>query len=257
MSRRLILIDPSIKSPGGHHYEYAERIARAAESLGMKVLILAHKSCKKSRSGMRDRLVPTFSRTFWENYQYYYSQPSLRRKWKSIKSLLPKWCSLTQTQERWKFSPVGLALARAREMRLSEILLRPHLLHEVSTVSSSRLSLIACWCGIHAYRRVGAWASRLSVLLQRCGVWRAIQILCAIPSLFVTAVFLIPVALRRKKDPSDLFTSECMAALRGIKVSRDDVVFVPNATPAEISGLGRLIAQRAPAADAEIGRAHV
>lgn len=251
MSRRLIFIDPSIKSPGGHHYEYAERIARAAEATGMKVLLLAHKSCKQSRSGMRDVLVPAFSRTFWENYQYYYTQPSLRRKWKSIRSFLPKWCSLTQVRERWKFSPFGLALARAREMRLSEILLRPHLLHEVSTVPSSRLTLIACWVGLHAYRKVVASASRLSAFLGRCGVWRAIRILCAIPSLLLAAVFLIPVALRRAKDPSELFASECVAALRGIKLSRDDVVFVPNATPAEIAGLGRLVSQRAPAADAE------
>jgi len=244
MSGSFIIIDPSIKRPGGHHYEYAERIARAAEAEGRTALVLAHKDCTKDSGIGRAGLAPAFRRTFWENYQYYYSEVQGVRRWKGLKALLPDWCSIRRMRDRLKFTRLGLAFARAREMRLPEIIFRRHLVHEITRIPSSRMLLAFCWSVFAVLGLLQSLSFHLSSLLRRTGVWGVIKWLVAIPGMLLMGILLLPAMLRRAVDPGEVFATDCDAALRRHRFDDDDVVFVPNATPAELLGYARLFATK-------------
>ena len=251
MSGSFIIIDPSIKRPGGHHYEYAERIARAAEAEGRTALVLTHKDCTMASGAGRAGLVPAFRRTFWENYQHYYSEPQVDQRWNGLKALLPEWCSIRRRRDRWKFTRLGLAFARAREMRLREIIFRRHIVHEITWIPSSRIQLAFCWSVLAVIGLLRSLSSRFVSLLRRTGLSYVIKWLVVIPGMLLMAILLLPAMLRRAVDPGEVFAADCDAALRRHHFDDDDVVFVPNATPAELLGYARLFAAKSPIVKAQ------
>ncbi len=69
---KFILIDHSLKGIGGHHYEYASHILRAAEKAGFQVVLATHRKFR-SAGGFADRwqILPIFRYTTYSNYTIY------------------------------------------------------------------------------------------------------------------------------------------------------------------------------------------
>ncbi|WP_089729184.1 hypothetical protein [Candidatus Thiosymbion oneisti] len=84
--RKFILIDHSLKDPGGHYLEYALRVLRAAKKEGFKTILGVHKDCEDISSEHIDVVAKGFSYTFWENFQSEYTRltPGKRRFIKKI-----------------------------------------------------------------------------------------------------------------------------------------------------------------------------
>jgi hypothetical protein len=114
VERWLILIDQSIKAPGGHHYEYAQRILDAAKRQGFRTLLIAH----KDYIGQIDHDVrAVFSLTFWDNYRYYYGSGIAGKDGRFAKMASTAWNSARSgwlaLKRRAIYSRLGLATAFA------------------------------------------------------------------------------------------------------------------------------------------------
>jgi glycosyltransferase involved in cell wall biosynthesis len=64
---RSILIDPALKGLGGHHFNVAIALSRAAISVGHQMVWIAHKDADTTLVPDNVRLVPAFSSTLYQN----------------------------------------------------------------------------------------------------------------------------------------------------------------------------------------------
>lgn len=64
---RSILIDPALKGLGGHHFNVAIALSRAAASVGHQIVWIAHKEADAALVPDDVRLVPAFSSTLYQN----------------------------------------------------------------------------------------------------------------------------------------------------------------------------------------------
>jgi glycosyltransferase involved in cell wall biosynthesis len=232
--KRLTLIDQSIKRPGGHHYEYALRVLDAAQRQGLETWLLAHKDY---RGAMDHPVEPAFTWTFWDNYSYYYlGRPPLRRPgWLSSLRRRVKEARLT-LDRRFVYSRFGLAIARARHLPLREILLRTRIDDDASTVTTSRLLL--------ATARV---ALKLHSIARRLRLNRLRLLLLPLMALPALPLLLVAMVIGRK-SPAARFAAELSQALADFRNHEDTILFVPNATAAELEGLALLHRAGHPAA---------
>ena len=224
---RLTLIDQSIKHPGGHHYEYALRVLEAARRQGLETWLLAHRDY---RGAIDHPVEPAFTWTFWDNYRYYYlGRPPLRRPgWLSSLRRRVKEARLT-LDRRFVYSRVGLAVARARNLPLRDILLRTRIDDDASTVTTSRLLLAAA--------RVALKVHSLTTRRLRFNRLRPLLLsVLALPAL----PFLLVAMLTGRKSPAARFAAELSAALAEFSNHESTIFFVPNATAAELEGLALL-----------------
>src|SRR5262249_48369954 len=127
---------------------------------------------------------------------------------------------------RFVYSRVGLAVARARHLRLRDILLRSHIDDDASTVTTSRPLLAAARVALklHSLVRGRVHLGRLRPLLL------AVMALPALP-------FLLLAMLTGRKGPAARFAAELSGALTDFSDHGGTVFFVPNATAAELEGL--------------------
>lgn len=227
-TRRFILIDPSIKKPGGHHYEYAQRILDAAARQRFETVLLAH---REYRGQVTHRVLPAFTATFWDHYNYYYGRAPSPRRFGLLVGLR-SWAGATwlTCRRRFVYSRFGLALARARHVELKDILLRPWLEDDASVLRTSR-PLLALGRILLKFERVPRRAR-----LLRLG--SLVALVAASPPL---AVLLLLTLLRAgRKKPAARFAAELARALRGEADLDRAIIFVPNATAAELEGLALL-----------------
>ncbi len=235
MARKFILIDQSVKAPGGHHYEYDQRILDAARAQGFETLLLAHESY---RATSNHPVRSTFSLTFWDNYRYYYSG--------STRSELPAFLlPLARTyrrlgalrldlKRRLVFSRFGLAMGRARHVFFRDILLRPYLPDEASLTPTGRPLLALSRLVILLTVLFGKLRPTLSrIRRKRLLRWAALLVL----SPLLAPAWIVLRARATRRDPPARFARELVRALGGETISADTIVFVPNATAAELNGL--------------------
>lgn len=243
VKRRFVLIDPSIKSLGGHHYEYAERVLRAAKERGMEAILLVHKECDASLVQSCD-IRPVFSRTYWQNHHFYYETAYFKRPkqlWRYLKTKLPGWCSVSRLRERLKFTRLGLCVVRARDLSLLQIATRPCLIETVGAVPGSRACLAVAWVMLRVYRGIYSCVAAARVVCERTGLSRLLKLCMYIPAYLLGCIGVVPLLLRSVQKPADVFARECAAALGDIDFLERDIVFVPNATPAEMGGYAALV----------------
>jgi hypothetical protein len=249
---RFILIDQTVKGPGGHHFEYAIRILDSARDRGLEAVLAAHRDYKHRGSRQALKVSRAFSRTFWDNYQYYYGgRPASQKRLKAlirvprlgVRQRVP---SLGMMRTSLEFSPTGLALARAREIGAHDIVLKPHLAQDYSPVPSSRGRLLASRVALMAGDAAGSMGRKIGALWR----WRPIRMALGAAAV-VPGLGLLPFTLlARPKDAAQVFAEECRKAFEELEAGPGDVVFVPNATAAELGGLALLKAARHPAAQA-------
>ena len=238
MARRLILVDQSIKAPGGHHYEYAKRILDAAGQQGFDTLLLTHKDY---RGSVAHKVRPAFSLTFWDNYQHYYhGSPTRQFQFlQGVPNRLQRCLDgfRLELKRRLIFSGFGLAGARVRHLRLQDVALQPHVDDDFSLLPSSRLALLSAWCAraIVTRARSTLYAARTSPLLR--GLLKVIAAVVAAPFVLLA----LGIMWMRWRDPAQVFAGEFRKAMDDDAGPADDaIVFVPNATAAELDGLALL-----------------
>jgi glycosyltransferase involved in cell wall biosynthesis len=244
---RFILVDSSIKAPGGHHFEYAARILDAAKAEGYQTLLLAHKTFDKARWPISHDVKAAFTHTFWEHFVHYYVKKEPRRISLRPRFLFPLVRFWRRQVLLFRFSRSGLAYERARNYTLREIATQGFTTHDLSALPSSRLGMILArvtivmrGLAISAFE----YAKRLAAM-----VGRGLRfLLLAIAAPF--AVVLAPLFLvRPKRDPARAFAAELDNALRLQKRSAEDVLFIPNATTAELRALALMRARCNPNGD--------
>jgi glycosyltransferase involved in cell wall biosynthesis len=234
---RLTLIDQSIQYPGGHHYEYALRVLDAARGQGVETWLLAHKDY---RGQMDHPVEPAFTWTFWENYSYYYlGRPAVRRPgWLGKLRQRAKDARL-RLDRRFVYSRAGLAIARARHLRLRDILLRSRIDDDASAITTSRLLL----AGARVALRLHSLFTRRLPLRRLRPLLLGLMALPALPLLLVAM-------LTGRKSPAARFAAEFSRALGDRRDHAGTIYFVPNATAAELEGLALLHRAGHPAASA-------
>jgi glycosyltransferase involved in cell wall biosynthesis len=62
---KFILIDPSLRDLGGHHYEYANRVLSAASDQGFEPILVTHRAVQRL-VGLPWRVLPTYQYGFFE-----------------------------------------------------------------------------------------------------------------------------------------------------------------------------------------------
>lgn len=235
MTRRFIIVDQSIKKPGGHHYEYAQRILDAARAEGYETMLLVH----QDYSGTVDHEVrPAFSWTFWDNYRYYYlaaQGPRPHFIQLGLSKLRGKIDAIRRgVKRRLIFSTFGLALARARNLNMRVILLRPFLPDDASSVKTNRSLLVLARLvirGSHAWQPTKSIIARLRI----ARFMRLVFLIMFSPLLAVA--FGVVLAGAWRGDPAARYVRELMQALKGEKNFSETIFFIPNATAAELEGL--------------------
>lgn len=245
---RFILIDSSVKGAGGHHFEYAGRILDAAKAEGYKTLLLAHRDYDKARWPIDHEVKPAFSNTFWDHFVHYYVKREPRKLGlRPPRFLYPLARWWRREVLRFRFSSSGLAYERARNYRLREIPTLGFTTHDLSSVPSSRTGMLAARVTIS----LRAFALTMLGKTQQAGrviarSLRWVLFLIAAPFAIVLGPLFL---LRPKSDPARAFADEIDRALRVGKIEPDDIVFVPNATAAELRGLALLRAKRSKKGD--------
>ncbi|MCR9135648.1 MAG: hypothetical protein NXI27_06630 [Alphaproteobacteria bacterium] len=237
MKRQFVLIDQSIKAPGGHHYEYAQRILDAARDTGYETLLLAHKDY---RGNVDHNVIGAFSQTFWDNHRFYYSSGITHTELKS--RFFPNSGLLylvienindirLNIKRRIRSSSFSIAFARARNYSFRDIFLRPHLVDDFSYQHSSRLLLVISRLII----KIAPHIINAQTLMSRYWPKRILFFLLVIlASPILVLIWLV--LLARRRDPAEWFARELTSVLK-LECSSDDILFVPNATPAETEGL--------------------
>jgi len=245
---RFILIDSSVKGAGGHHFEYAARILDAAKAEGYQTILLAHKDFDKARWPISHDVKPVFSNTFWDHFVHYYVKRQPRRRTFRPPSFLYGLVRFWRRQVlRFRFSRSGLAYERAREYRLREIPTLGFTTHDLSALPSSRTGLLV------SRATISLRALALTILgkVQQLGralkpALRGLAFLLAAPFAIVLGPILL---LRPKQDPARQFADEIDRALHIGKRDTGDIVFIPNATAAELRALALLRARRSKKGD--------
>lgn len=239
IKRRFILIDPSIKAPGGHHYEYAERILNAARDNGFETLLLAHKDYQGSVS---HHVVPAFSNTFWDHYRYYYTEApkpdadvlgnALRKPAKRFMHAVNN--IFLTIKRRFIFSKYGLAVARARHLPLRTIIFRTYLPDDASFNPTPRglLALMRIALGGAAVAKAGLDIASRPAVKQTL---KAGLLVLTSPLISLAAIYWL--YRSGSKDPSQQFARELIGAFNQDHDLATSILFIPNATAAELDGL--------------------
>ncbi len=240
---RFILIDSSIKAAGGHHFEYAARILDAAKAEGYQTLLLAHKNFDKARWPIGHEVKPAFSNTFWDHFVHYYVKRQPRRialrPPRFLYGLVRFW---RRQVLRFRFSRSGLAYERARDYRLREIPTLGFTTHDLSALPSTRAGMLVSRIVISLRSfALTVWGRIRQVGAASARALRWLLLIVMAPFAILLGPFLL---MRPKQDPARAFAAELDGALRMQKRHDDDIVFVPNATAAELRGLALLRARR-------------
>src|SRR6187397_1208873 len=115
MPHRFALVDHSIKEYGGHHAEYARRVASAVRELGYPVVL----GVARSEAGLDfdgHETIRVFRHSFWENqqertaYPVFWMAKSLRLIRRRTRHLV------TSSLITLRYSWVGLAMLRGRDI---------------------------------------------------------------------------------------------------------------------------------------------
>jgi glycosyltransferase involved in cell wall biosynthesis len=240
-STLLLIIDPSVKGLGGHHYEYASRIAEAAHAAGVVVHLFAHQS---ARTDLKNLIIhKVFSRDFWENYKYYYTPAhaapavvsALAVQYERIKKIFSYRFRLVA--RRVLYSRVGYTLSRFYEEGFTSIILDRNPVSRVASLSFSRIALLIIVIGAPAY--ILLTRVKWGIMFGKLGhISRDIALLS-----FGMLRKYAPSAKsgRYFSRPESVFASEFYSELKEIRGAFDRlVVFIPNASAAEVLGYRQL-----------------
>jgi glycosyltransferase involved in cell wall biosynthesis len=256
---KFLIIDPSVKGTGGHYYEYALRVLRAARDQGHVPLLVAHRDAPRmGEPGFS--VLRHFHFSFFENSEWL-GTDELRAREELEKQELRAAQSERRNAQRFarkNMSRSGLDRARAAEIQSTS---DPSFALMSSGWAEYRSSPRRLLAGL-AMRRISALATRINGRLNRSSLLNGISSrtsralttfgrLATIGFKVGSALALAPVGpLREAISPSNrqrIFESDLLASLRQARAKAGDVVFVPTLGEVELAGIVALC-QRAPLA---------
>lgn len=247
MAKKFILIDQSISSIAGHHYEYAAHVLEAAQRAGYEPYLATHKRFAASSHGSPWKTFPIYRFGFWASQ----GAPAFG----SLSWLLGQ---LGWLRFRWRlaynYSLFGLLWAvrnRFGEFLLKQPISRPHV--------ASLITVIPAAIGLKLLRLIGLllllpftlliFLFRSVVRLLKAGGFpesyaRSLFADAADLSSFTKEIF------RRRNQILGWwqqyrcirgFQSDTARILRDAAPGKDDIIFIPTLSAIELMGLSELL----------------
>ena len=256
---QFLVIDPSVKGTGGHYYEYALRVLRAARDQGHVPWLVAHRDAlEMGEPGFS--VLRQFHFSFFENAEWL-GADELRARSKLEQQELRAAQSerrIAQRFARKSMSRSGLDRARAAEIQSRSDPAFALMCSGWAEYRSSPRRLLASM----AMRRVSAFVTRADGRLKRSSLLNGISSrtlrtltifgrLATIGFRVGSALALAPIGpLREAISPSNrqrIFESDLLTSLRQARAKAGDVIFVPTLGEVELAGIVALC-QRVPLA---------
>ncbi|MBI2824262.1 MAG: hypothetical protein HYX69_06210 [Planctomycetia bacterium] len=230
---RFILVDPSIVGLGGHHYEYADRVLRAAQEHGYETVLATNRRCEVG-SPATSQTHAVFQHEFW------YSGPRLKLFRGPRRALAPVERWLVRLALAVLLSPLGIVWVNRRSVveccrllaagTLRERLLIGVCLVPVSAVNLSRMLAKTALLLVPGGQKLKEHAIDLATRAKSSTAFR----LRAARGLVVQALRFWFARTKTRGFARDLAT-----LFDRVSLASGDVVFLPTVGAAEVEGLGR------------------
>lgn len=265
MTQKLAIIDQSIRHAGGHHLEYALRVAEAADAAGFTpVLGVNHKF--DDAKDIDYEAHGSFKYTFWENLEEVSRVAEVIRLAGKMRESAGK--SIKRFMDaryfRFLFSSPGLDYQRANEIAgLRDPLVRifaSDMAQRPSSALRLRLWRATMW-GLAATRRVfsrlgSAW-SRMPRAVRTPVRWlgrlvslalRVVRKLLLLAAKLVFAAFALPFVILASpvlfaRSHRSTLRRDLKSFIRKAKLREGDIVFVPTLGETEMLAIADLCAQ--------------
>jgi hypothetical protein len=252
VAKKFILIDQSIASIAGHHYEYAVHVLEAAQRAGYEPYLATHMRFAKSSHQSPWKTFPLYRFSFWASQE-------------KAQSSLVNWLlgQLGWMRFRWRlfyqYSLFGILWAvrdRFSGFLLNQPLDRAHLASFATLIPAAIFVKLLRWIGLLLLLPVmliiflGRSASRL---LKAGGFPQAyVRSLLADPAdawSFVKQVWSRRLSYSswwRQYQGLVAFRKDTERLLREVPAGRGDIVFIPTLSGVELMGLSELLKNRTP-----------
>jgi len=229
---KFILIDQSIKDLGGHHYEYAVRVLKAAERLGYEPVLATNRSCEGVDSA-RWTTVPTYRLGFWEMPLRMDGRFGWLERFRRAKGRFLLRTKYSRVGLVWAYRKRGIHLERAIFglpkawlIALSPVIVLVAGLKTAGVIWSSlgplQPALRFAW-------RVALALLKLIFLLLVLPLW---------PAAWAWRKRYKLVAVLREQLKAKYFGQDTRALFKKISLDDHDVVFIPTIADTEMVGLG-------------------
>jgi hypothetical protein len=244
VNKHFVLIDQSIKTLGGHHFEYAERILDAARKRGFETRVLSHRAFSDEKASSH-RVIPVFQRTFWENTQP--SAPafeSLKQRYTMLRSYLARISNAKRRMSlRWTYGWLGYHQLWAWESALNgtKILSTSGLARGAApmlaltfkllwyAILKLKQSKIIRWIGVRLRNSFRALVATLAILLSAL----------ALPATLLQQ--LMSTGWASFRSASRLFERDLQRGLANLRPDDIAYIFVPTLHTAELEGIRRFL----------------
>ncbi|MCH2174006.1 hypothetical protein MK489_24760 [Myxococcota bacterium] len=224
---KFLLIDQSIEHSGGHHYEYAKRVLRAAEKAGYVPVLATHRRFTKASQGTWE-CHPTYQLGFWDSG----ASPTASHAHGSFS--LTRWRQ--RLRARLQYSTLALMWEHRHEPET--------LLHSLRSIPHGLWLVVPLLALQHAWK-LGSATGELVRSLLPVGPYLA-RVSRAFEK-WLSVVFL-PILLVLRPRPwlkqrilhsrkSRTFCQDTTRLLKACQLGRDDIVFVPTLDENEMLGI--------------------
>lgn len=229
MARKFILIDHSIVDVGGHHFEYALHVLRAAERAGYKPILATNHACKVV-ANMPWELYPIYTYGLWLRL----AEPRWYRWHKTLWHRLKTW--LFKLKCRLIFSSLGLFWVIRNE-------LPAYISRQIwnTKIFGTLLAAVPFLYIINVFR---TFKGLIAAVLPARGYFR--NLICKIRSFFKAVCYPFFLLVHPKDWMLKLmfdqfrmrsFGRETQKLFRKIPLEEGDIVFLPTLSEVEMLGL--------------------
>jgi glycosyltransferase involved in cell wall biosynthesis len=228
---RFVLIDHSLRKIGGHHYEYARHVLKAATGAGYEAVLAAHRDFEEGH-GLELRSEAIYRLDYWGMASLMKPEGWLGR---TVKWSCRRWFQL---KTRLLFSPFGyLWLIRGNAVE--------HLSHH--PLSSPLKRGWEVYLALAVLPVLAAAHVALKLVPFRQAIWRGLRapfvgvarILKGMAAAMSRGGSLNRWMTERSKRQS--FAADTAALFRRLKLGKGDVVFIPTLGVAEMLGVGEAL----------------
>lgn len=252
MANKFILIDQSIASIAGHHYEYAVHVLEAAQRAGYEPYLATHVRFAKSSHKSPWKTFPIYRFSFWAAQE-------------KAQSSLVNWIlgQLGWLRFRWRlfyqYSLFGILWAvrdRFSEFLLNQPLDRSHLASLASLIPAAIFVKLVRWIGLLLLLPVMllVFLGRSTYRLLKAGGFPQAYVRSLLADPADAWSFVRQVWSRRLNYTSwwqqykglVAFRKDTERLLRDIPTGRGDIVFIPTLSGVELMGLSELLKRTTP-----------
>lgn len=236
-----VLIDHSIADLGGHHYEYAVRVLRAAEEAGYTPILATNRKFKVATVPWA--VYPVYRYGFW----LHVAEPAVFRGMRALVSSIRR--EVFRAKCALAFSPAGMLWASRHS---PGDLLRSRLSNPTSTVP---LLLMAGFLYLVNIARAAVGLLKAAIPCRQ--YWRTLLVACK--QAVRACWYPIALALQPKgwvlralyaTHKAQAFGEDTRHLFRKVRLEPGDIVFIPTLAESEMLGLSRFFSRHRAARNA-------